>query len=266
MIQTISHSPSHHKTRSAFTLNELLVVIAIIAILAAILFPVFARARENARRSSCQSNLKQIGLGIIQYTQDYDEKMVPSYHIAVPSPSGGGNINIHWKTMLQPYVKSTQIYKCPSNPVGDSPTNDNNSTLGAAFPDFPAGYAALTDLGSPSIVNAAMKRNSGRSLSEFTSPSQSIVVGEITSRTTPTPARAGTDAEINVNNRTMFGHLGSMNFAFADGHVKAMKGSYTANSTVNMWSVDPTGSGSGNLPPNATLVAWMRTEQARLEQ
>ncbi|RYG53119.1 DUF1559 domain-containing protein, partial [bacterium] len=64
-------------TRKAFTLIELLVVIAIIAILAAILFPVFGRARENARRSSCQSNLKQIGLGIMQYTQDYDERIIP---------------------------------------------------------------------------------------------------------------------------------------------------------------------------------------------
>src|SRR4028118_1774787 len=62
-------------SRSGFTLIELLVVIAIIGILASILFPVFARARENARRSSCQSNLKQIGLGILQYTQDYDEKL-----------------------------------------------------------------------------------------------------------------------------------------------------------------------------------------------
>src|SRR5690349_4775228 len=61
--------------RSGFTLIELLVVIAIIALLAAILFPVFARARENARRASCQSNLKQIGLGIMQYTQDYDDRL-----------------------------------------------------------------------------------------------------------------------------------------------------------------------------------------------
>ena len=64
------------RNRSAFTLIELLVIIAIIAILAAILFPVFSRARENARRASCQSNLKQIGLGMLQYAQDYDEQMV----------------------------------------------------------------------------------------------------------------------------------------------------------------------------------------------
>ena len=71
--------------RRAFTLIELLVVIAIIAILAAILFPAFARARENARRTSCQSNMKQIGLGMIQYQQDYDEKVVP-YRIPGTNP------------------------------------------------------------------------------------------------------------------------------------------------------------------------------------
>ena len=93
-------------TKSVFTLIELLVVIAIIAILAAILFPVFARARENARRSSCQSNLKQIGLGLLQYTQDYDEKTVKEDY----------NNNYSWRDAIYPYVKSEQIYMCPSDP------------------------------------------------------------------------------------------------------------------------------------------------------
>ena len=91
-------------TKSGFTLIELLVVIAIIAILAAILFPVFGRARENARRSSCQSNLKQIGLGILQYTQDYDERFCPQ------DLTNGTT----FAYVLQPYVKSRQIFVCPS--------------------------------------------------------------------------------------------------------------------------------------------------------
>jgi prepilin-type N-terminal cleavage/methylation domain-containing protein len=79
-MQTFAKGALKRRSRGigGFTLIELLVVIAIIAILAAILFPVFARARENARRASCQSNLKQIGLGIMQYTQDYDERMPPT--------------------------------------------------------------------------------------------------------------------------------------------------------------------------------------------
>src|SRR5688500_6579567 len=76
--------------RNGFTLIELLVVIAIIAILAAILFPVFARARENARRSSCQSNMKQLGLGMMQYTQDYDEKLPCGVYQGVNGTNGQG--------------------------------------------------------------------------------------------------------------------------------------------------------------------------------
>ncbi|MCE5218480.1 DUF1559 domain-containing protein [bacterium] len=97
--------------KRGFTLIELLVVIAIIAILAAILFPVFARAREKARMSSCQSNLKQITLGILMYAQDYDSKGPGGWSSAGPDVGG----SIRWRQTVAPYIKNTQIFVCPSN-------------------------------------------------------------------------------------------------------------------------------------------------------
>jgi prepilin-type N-terminal cleavage/methylation domain-containing protein/prepilin-type processing-associated H-X9-DG protein len=91
-------------TVKGFTLIELLIVIAIVAILAAILFPVFARARENARRTSCLSNLKQLGLAVMQYTQDYDERL----------PQGLSTGESVFDFQLQPYIKSIQMTRCPS--------------------------------------------------------------------------------------------------------------------------------------------------------
>ena len=92
-------------SRRGFTLIELLVVIAIIAILAAILFPVFAKAREKARQSSCLSNVKQIGVALLSYAQDFDE-MLPSYQFATAT--------VIWYNLIQPYIKNTQLLVCPS--------------------------------------------------------------------------------------------------------------------------------------------------------
>ncbi len=100
-------------TPQGFTLIELLVVITIISILAAILFPVFARARENARRTSCQSNLKQIGIAMSMYSQDYDERLVPQA-IYGPNKTGDGQTSFNWNYCLDPYIKSEQVYLCPS--------------------------------------------------------------------------------------------------------------------------------------------------------
>ena len=110
-----------------FTLIELLVVIAIIAILAAILFPVFARARENARRASCQSNLKQIGLAVLQYTQDYDE-LYPY------CPWENGNANtLALGEPTEPYHKSSQLWRCPSD-------SKNTGAVWSKSTPPPAGY------------------------------------------------------------------------------------------------------------------------------
>jgi prepilin-type N-terminal cleavage/methylation domain-containing protein len=100
------------RSAKGFTLIELLVVIAIIAILAAILFPVFARAREKARQTACLSNAKQMALGVQMYAQDYDETVIPYYQ------DGNSPASMRlWWNILNPYVMNMQVYLCPSSPM-----------------------------------------------------------------------------------------------------------------------------------------------------
>jgi prepilin-type N-terminal cleavage/methylation domain-containing protein/prepilin-type processing-associated H-X9-DG protein len=144
--------PAHPVTRTpahphrAFTLIELLVVIAIIAILAAILFPVFAQAREAARKSSCQSNLKQVGTALMMYTQDNDETYPPAYYYG--NPNSSGNLDStgihHWSGFMQPYIKNWGIFICPSDKIkGLPPTNFDVATNNMGY-GVPSGAVSLT--------------------------------------------------------------------------------------------------------------------------
>jgi len=216
------------KSSSAFTLIELLVVIAIIAILAAILFPVFARARENARRASCMSNLKQMGLGIAQYKQDYDEKW-PGFGLGTSGDS-------KWGQAIQPYLKSVQIFQCPSEPTpGNSNPNAEpySGTYGVtSFSDY-FYNAGITDY----VPNVG---NPGKSDAALSQPSLTIAVGD----NGPYDAGniipyyqdgshngfncagiivASTDtncADAAFNRTAAVRHLEGANYGFADGHVK----------------------------------------------
>src|SRR6056297_3424973 len=118
-----------------FTLIELLVVIAIIAILAAILFPVFAKAREKARQASCQSNQKQLILSALMYAQDYDE-----HGVLFAQHSYQADHSYQWIWLLQPYVKNWQVFACPSDPVHPDPNDANQYSsdvrIGIAYQDL----------------------------------------------------------------------------------------------------------------------------------
>ena len=134
-------------TRRGFTLIELLVVIAIIAILAAILMPVFAQAREKARQASCLSNGKQMGLALMMYSQDYDERL-PRVWTSQFGPNNGAR---DWKNDILPYTKNTQIYRCPSKPQQNPGYGYNvyfatSTGIGLAEIEFVARQLLVADL------------------------------------------------------------------------------------------------------------------------
>src|SRR5436305_12728141 len=128
------------KKRSGFTLIELLVVIAIIAILAAILCPVFAQAREKARQANCLSNFKQIGLGVMMYVQDWDETYPTSRFYALKGGSDCGQKIVTWKAETAPYVKNLNGYKCPSNTHKEQP-DETKADDPVGLPELPIRHA-----------------------------------------------------------------------------------------------------------------------------
>ena len=155
-------STGNSRSRSGFTLIELLVVIAIIAILAAILFPVFQKVRENARKTACLSNLKQIGLSITQYTQDYDEHY----------PTGGaGVLGQGWAGTVYPYIKSTGVFLCPDDPT--TPQKNGNIT------SYPVSYGANLNFTRTDGGGNPNDPHSGQMLASLVSPARTVMLCEV---------------------------------------------------------------------------------------
>lgn len=238
--------PAPDGAKRGFTLIELLVVIAIIAILAAILFPVFAKARENARRISCISNLKQLGLGLLQYTQDNDEILVANWGgpdgWQASSPSKN---RYKWMDSIFPYVKSEQIYDCPSHanyPTGLGkyiyyrrygtsglpPEGTNYGSYGINQSYWDSGIPPGTE---PTTPTSDWGGDRQRALAALQDPSKTIWVAD--SIGTLDFGWGGSDASANPpitgspGNRNLVQvlerHLETVGTLYTDGHAKATK-------------------------------------------
>jgi prepilin-type N-terminal cleavage/methylation domain-containing protein/prepilin-type processing-associated H-X9-DG protein len=239
------------KSKRGFTLIELLVVIAIIAILAAILFPVFAQAREKARQISCLSNLKQIGLADMQYSQDYDEALVPDW--IGPSASWLGYAgDQRWMDILQPYVKSVSMFNCPddaqSGPAKYQYSNGNEGWLpGTSF--YNAGSYGINNTywdGSEGVHAPSYGATPGASpvaLASLAHPATTIHFTEFMSYSPESNGGQAGAPEVAWKNTAQantyladmgkyspllmgsmqFRHQGGVNVEFCDGHAKYQK-------------------------------------------
>jgi len=229
-----------------FTLIELLVVIAIIAILAAILFPVFAKAREKARQTSCMSNMKQLGTALLAYVQDYDEMTPADTRLPTtnPAPPVPGANDITWAlATIQPYITTPGILKCPSDP-GTSPMRSDGLPLPKDPNDIGVSYEPTvatpngTAGGNPAGDAWGIMRWNGMGLAEIAAPADTVAIAEkdhnvpmfnvirsplywygryvANSPNVNGGANAGFKADCFIAIR----HNNGANYAFADGHVK----------------------------------------------
>lgn len=202
--------------RRGFTLIELLVVIAIIAILAAILFPVFARAREAARATSCKSNLKQLGTAVQMYTQDYDETYPSSWYGTAYGPGTGYT----WRIATLPYIKNVAVFACPSAPAS-SKTWDGSPAFTANEWNLRSSYG----LNQVHWTTGAPNPLSGRGEAMVTASAETIVLAERQDAQDQIAYQADTYdynygvAEPIASRR----HSDGANLLFADSHVKWFK-------------------------------------------
>lgn len=268
-----------HSQKSGFTLIELLVVIAIIAILAAILFPVFAQAREKARQATCASNLNQIGIAWMMYLQDYDETIQPNDDGTIPGGLDGTGFTEAPIFLLNPYIKSQQVWLCPDRSetftaksyATDSRANDPsgcfdniNATgrcLGYGFDDglvSDGGYG-LQDANSYDAKGNAM--NPGRAYAAVTAPASTIAFGDSYDNPDYSLAldnvmsRLGRPGAPSVSTGAIR-HMGEFEFVYADGHVKPIKmtvANYAGFGPIGLpanqadaqaWCIDPNQTGS----------------------
>ena len=213
------------KHRRGFTLIELLVVIAIIAILAAILFPVFARAREKARQASCLSNIKQIGLASLMYAQDYDERMAGGC-----GPRWGGFWQCGYMQIF-PYVKNMQLFECPSfsSSIG-SGYGDINWAVSPFSGPFPGSYGTnvpLRGIRMAEIVRPAEIINWAET---------NVAVGYVT----PVGTLTTSYYTYNDGSAPKANHNEGFNSVYADGHAKwntlQSVGGYDANQINQYWA------------------------------
>jgi prepilin-type N-terminal cleavage/methylation domain-containing protein/prepilin-type processing-associated H-X9-DG protein len=231
--------------KRGFTLIELLVVIAIIGIIAAILFPVFARARENARRSSCMSNLKQIGLGMMQYTQDYDERYPMGAYktLTIPlnsslngpsvidtdpaKPSGyfqsrhnatwASRHFVTWMDIIFPYIKSVQVFICPSHRRTDS----TDATIKLPSYGYSSAISNWHFSAQRYCSTCGVTPDLPLNLAQVNHPASTYLVAESQGPVTyeTGPLGVGNTART-ANPEYVAPHLEGGNNVFADGHAK----------------------------------------------